>query len=293
MKEKRGGVDAPAMEERDFEQIRRSVYDFCGVDLKGKKVLVETRLSRRLRALKFSSFAMYTEQVCAAPDSDEFTAMIDSLTTNHTSFFRESQHFDLLRNTIIPSIAPNTKIRLWSAACSSGQEPYTIAFALMDALGRDRLSNVSILATDISTLVLEKARQGLYPMESLTGMDKELLRSCFLRGIGDMSGSCLVKPDLRSLIKFERFNLLDSCSSFGKFDVIFCRNVMIYFDLSTQQSLVSRLTAQLNPGGYLLIGHSESLNGITHSLEYVCPATYRLGAAGKSKPSQNRWSGSR
>lgn len=288
MRSQRANTEAHAMLESDFDQIRRSVYEFCGVDLKGKQVLVETRLTSELRSLGFSSFAHYTQHVCASPTSDAFTAMIDALTTNHTSFFRESQHFDLLRLTIAPAIEKTARFKVWSAACSSGQEPYTIAFSLLDALGPERISSVSILATDISTRVLEKAKRGCYPMESLKGMDEGLLRTCFLKGMGDMSGYCLVKPEIRSLVSFEQFNLLGSCSAFGMFDVIFCRNVMIYFDLPTQQRVVNRLVGQLNPGGYLLIGHSESLNGIVSPLEYVCPATYRLNTASKHERSPSR-----
>lgn len=293
MRKESATADPLAMQERDFERIRRSVYDFCGVDLRGKQVLVGTRLSSKVRSAGFPSFESYTQHVCTAPESEAFTAMIDALTTNHTSFFRESQHFDLLRRTIAPSLAPKEGLKIWSAACSSGQEPYTIAFSLMDALGPDRLRGVSILATDISTRVLEKARQGRYPLESLQGMDNALLRACCLRGVGEMSGCFQVKPEIRSLIRFEQFNLLDSCSSFGMFDVIFCRNVMIYFDLPTQQDVVNRLAAQLKPGGYLLIGHSESLSGIEHPLDYVCPATYRRGGGSKALRNPSRTGASR
>jgi chemotaxis protein methyltransferase CheR len=283
-----GTSDSLVMREQDFEQIRKKVYEFCGVDLRGKHVLVGTRLGSKVRALGFDSFKSYTQHVCASPESEAFTAMIDALTTNHTSFFREPQHFEFLRQTILPGLTESASIRVWSAACSSGEEPYTIAFSLVEALGAAAFKKSTILATDISTRVLEKARQGRYPAERLQGMAPELLRDCLLRGTGAMAGQCLVKPELRNLIRFEKFNLLEDCSNKGPFDVIFCRNVMIYCDLPTQEAVVNRLAMCLAPGGYLLIGHSESLSGVEHPLEYIRPATYRRGGGAKLQRSSNR-----
>jgi chemotaxis protein methyltransferase CheR len=204
--------------------------------------------------------------------------MIDALTTNHTSFFREEQHFRFLKEVIVPQLPQGAPLGIWSAACSSGEEPYTIAFSLVEALGEAALTRASILATDISTRVLEKARQGLYPASLVRGLPLNILRSCWMKGIGQYAEQCLVKREVRAMIRFQQFNLLEDCSQFGPFQVIFCRNVMIYFDHPTQQAVVNRLAARLAPGGYLLIGHSESLNGIEHSLQYVAPATFRKGS---------------
>ncbi len=263
------------METRHFEQIRLMVYDFCGVDLQGKEVLVGTRLGKKVRDLGFSSFESYCQQVGQNPAGELFTSMIDALTTNHTSFFREQQHFDLLRNVVLPELPNDSQISIWSAACSSGEEPYTIAFSLLDALGEAAFSRTSILATDISTRALQQAQRGLYPISRLGSLPAGLMRRCLLKGVGEYANHCLVKRELRALIRFARFNLLDDCSSLGPFQVIFCRNVMIYFDRQTQEAVVNKLASRLCPGGYLLIGHSESLNGVKHALQYIAPATYR------------------
>ena len=263
------------MRASDFEQIRRMVYEFCGVDLTGKQVLVGTRLGKKIKDLGFVSFESYCDKVRQDPTGELFTKMIDWLTTNHTSFFREEQHFELLQNTIVPALPAGSPIKIWSAACSSGEEPYTIAFSLASVLGDALFSRASILATDISTRMLDRARTGLYPIARVEGLSAELRRKCLLKGTGKYADQCLVKPEIRSLIDFRRFNLLEDCSSFGPFQVIFCRNVMIYFDQQTQETLVNKLASRLASGGYLLIGHSESLNGINHRLQYITPATYR------------------
>jgi chemotaxis protein methyltransferase CheR len=273
-------ADAFAMRPQDFDQIRQLVYAFCGVDLHGKQVLVGTRLAKKVREMGFPSFAAYCAALKQNSSSDVFTETIDALTTNHTSFFREEAHFHFLQQVVLPPLSPAAEVSIWSAACSTGEEPYTIAFSLIDALGDAAFSRASILATDISTRVLEEAQRALYPVERLKKqLSPELMRRCLLRGTGDYTGHCLVKPEVRKLIHFRQFNLLDDCSSFGPFQVIFCRNVMIYFDRPTQQRVVNSLAARLVPGGYLFIGHSESLNGIEHPLTYVRPATYRMGPA--------------
>lgn len=275
-----GSEDAFTMRPHDFEQIREMMYAFCGVDLQGKQVLVGTRLAKKVRTMGFASFAAYCAALKQNPSSDLFTETIDALTTNHTSFYREEAHFNFLQQVVLPALSPAAEVAVWSAACSTGEEPYTIAFSLIDALGDAAFSRASILATDISTRVLEEAKRGLYPLDRVQRqLSPELMRRCLLRGKGEYTGHCLVKPEVRNLMRFRQFNLLDDCSSFGPFQVIFCRNVMIYFDRETQQRVVNSLAGRLVPGGYLFIGHSESLNGIQHPLTYVRPATYRKGPA--------------
>jgi chemotaxis protein methyltransferase CheR len=263
------------MRPREFERIRQMAYEFCGVDLKGKQILVSARLGKKMRLMNLSSFTAYCDRVEGDTSGDLFTEMIDALTTNHTSFFREARHFDFLRGTVLPSLAGQGPINIWSAACSTGEEPYTIAFTVIDALGHEAYSRLSITATDISTRVLEKAKKGLYPLASLGGLSAEMRRECLMKGTGEYTGQCMVKPGIKKMIDFQQWNLLHQSSSFGPFEVIFCRNVMIYFDQETQQNVVENLVSRLVPGGYLLIGHAESLNGIAHSLEYICSATYR------------------
>jgi chemotaxis protein methyltransferase CheR len=261
------------MRAHEFETIRKMAYEFCGVDLDGKQVLVSARLGKKVRELGLPSFDAYIDYV--RKDSDAFTLMIDALTTNHTSFFREMKHYEFLHQTVLPNLAPNSKLNFWSAACSSGEEPYTIAFSMMQAWGDSMLSRVSITATDISTRVLQKAKRGMYPASTLTSVPPDLMKKCLLKGTGKYVGECLVKPEIRNLVEFRQLNLLKDVSSVGPFEVIFCRNVMIYFDIPTQQTVVDNLVSRLAPGGYLFIGHAESLNGIRHSLKYIRSAIFR------------------
>lgn len=272
---------------REFEVICRTMYDRFGIDLEGKEVLVAARLGKKLRELQFDSFEQYWKMVEADASGEALTAMVDALTTNHTSFFRETQHFDYLRASVSPSFKAGGQIRIWSAACSTGEEPYSIAFTLLDQLGAEATSRISILATDISTKVLAAAERGIYAAERFRTTEPGQLRRHLLKGAGESEGFYLVRKEVRSLVSFKRLNLMEDFSHVGRFHVIFCRNVMIYFDQKTQASLVNRLTAQLEPGGHLLIGHAESLNGIDHSLKYVRPATYRR-PSGSSNSFQRR-----
>jgi chemotaxis protein methyltransferase CheR len=208
--------------------------------------------------------------------------MIDALTTNHTSFFREPAHFDFLANSVLPELAGRERISIWSAACSSGEEPYSIAFCLLKHLPAPDGRKIRILATDISTRVLSNAQRGAYPAERFQSIPPAELRQFLLRGEDQWRGWFQVKKPVREMIEFRRVNLMESLADLGHFPVIFCRNVMIYFDKDTQQSLVQRLTDRLEPGGYLFIGHAESLNRISHGLEYIQPAVYRKTASTRS-----------
>jgi len=262
-------------------------YDFCGVDLKCKQILVSARLGKKIRLRQLPSFTAYCDQVESDTSGALFSEMIDALTTNHTSFFREVRHFEFLRSTILPALAGKGPINIWSAACSTGEEPYTIAFSVIDVLGPEAYSRLSITATDISTRVLGKAKTGLYPLASLGAISNEMRRECLMKGTGEYSGRCIVKPAIKQMIDFRQWNLLHQGASFGPFEVIFCRNVMIYFDQETQQCVVDALVSRLVPGGYLFIGHAESLNGIRHGLDYICSAIYRTPFASATVPSRN------
>jgi chemotaxis protein methyltransferase CheR len=268
-------VDGDKLQPREFNLIRRMVYEGFGIDLEGKEVLVAARLGKKMREQGLSSFKQYYELVQKDATGNALTTMVDALTTNHTSFFREAQHFDYLRKVILPELQPAGQIRIWSAACSTGEEPYSIAFTVVEELGQSASSKAHILATDISTRVLATGQRGLYPASRFQQVPVDRMRRHLLKGSGPSTGDYMVKKEIKALVEFERLNLMEDFSGVGLFSVIFCRNVMIYFDRETQQNLVNRLAAQLEPGGYLLIGHAESLNGIEHPLKYLCPATYR------------------
>lgn len=261
----------------EFAKIRRLAYDTFGLDLRnGKEPLVSTRLNKKIREYGFRSFDEYYRHVVGDSTGESLIQLIDALTTNHTSFFREPAHFQFLKRAVLPEWAKRgTAIDIWSAACSTGEEPYTIAMCVLEELGASAAGRLRILATDISTRVLEKAEQGIYPADRMDGIPGPQLRKYWLRGEGDWSGHYRAKKEVRALIEFRRLNLMEALPQIGPFPLIFCRNVMIYFDKPTQQRVVQRLTGRLEPGGYLLTGHSESLTGIDHGLEYVQPAVYR------------------
>jgi len=261
---------------RDFDRIRKLAFDYCGLDIeKGKEELVASRLGKIMRILDISSYGAYYDYVMADKTEQALVTMIDSLTTNHTSFFREPQHFAFLNSTVFPALASRPQINIWSAASSSGEEPYSVAFAAKDFYG-EQGPDVRIFASDISTRILETAKRATYDVQRVTGIPKELLQRYFLRGSGPASTLYRVKPAIRKSVQFERINLMEPFSSVNvTFPLVLCRNVMIYFNALTQQELVGRFFQQIEPGGYLFIGHSESLNRITHGFEYIAPAIYR------------------
>jgi chemotaxis protein methyltransferase CheR len=274
----------PVLRPQEFAKISQLTYDYCGLDLRhGKETLVAARLGKKLRELRMTSFQQYYEHVTKDGSGAAMASMVDQLTTNHTSFFREGSHFDFLSKTIYPSLRARAQVHIWSAACSSGEEPYSIAMSLLEEVGADAAAKVKIKATDISTRVLEKARRGIYEAERFGGLPVGLLQRYLLKGGGLSVNKFRFKNSVRSMIDFEYLNLMDALPESYRCSVIFCRNIMIYFDKPTQKSLVQRLAERLEEGGYLFIGHSESLNGISHGFEYVSPATYR-----KVTPSTDR-----
>ncbi len=200
--------------------------------------------------------------------------MVDALTTNFTSFFREPEHFDLLRYKIVAEHSQYDPLRVWSAACATGEEPYSIVITLLEALENTGRS-IEVVASDISTRAMKRADEGLYQAEQVATVPKALLRKYFLKGEGQWSGWYRVKPAVRKLVEFRRVNLMDPLPSQTPFSVIFCRNVMIYFDRQAQESVVNRLAPNLEPNGYLFIGHAEGLAGVAHPLRYIQPAVYK------------------
>jgi chemotaxis protein methyltransferase CheR len=260
----------------EFRQISDLAYQRFGLDLKrGKEALVAARLGKKLRQLGFHTFAEYHRHVLADATGDALVELIDALTTNHTSFLRERAHFEFLGRAANEELRAATTLRIWSAACSSGEEPYSIAMCLAEALAHSPARDFRIRATDISTRVLATAQRGVYPAGRFEEVPDAWRRAYLLRGQRESEGFYKVKPELAGRIEFERLNLIEPFPRRELFHAIFCRNVMMYFDKPTQQSIVQRLTACLERGGYLMVGHSESLTGIEHALEYVRPATYR------------------
>lgn len=270
--------------DRDFEYLRNLVTSHAGITLGGhKRQLVYGRLTRRLRQLGLDSFEQYCRYVDEHLDT-EFGELINAITTNLTSFFRENHHFEHLAGNALPDRMErnglNRRLRLWSAGCSTGEEPYSIALTVAETLGAERAHwDVRVLATDIDTQVLTRAGNGVYAEERIEGIPPERARRWFRRGTGPNLGKVRVDDGLRDLIAFRQLNLMDtSWPMRGPFDVIFCRNVVIYFDKPTQKILFDRFADLLAPDGYLYVGHSESLHGTSTRFKLIGRTIYqRLG----------------
>lgn len=265
----------------DYDFICRLVYEKSRISLgRDKKILVTSRLAKRLRQLKLDGYHQYCELLRSPAGGEELRNLIDRISTNHTHFFRETKHFDFLGEKLLPQWRADARsrgaaFRVWSAASSTGEEPYTIAIHLAENLAPAESRAWEIEATDISTRVLDIARKGVYDTDRLSGMSPELVRRHFQKGLGEWEGQFRVKSELRERVQFHHLNLLEPPYPFTQpFHVIFCRNVMIYFDRPTQEALVSHLAEKLVPGGHLFVGHSESLSGIKHSLKLIQPAVY-------------------
>lgn len=268
----------PVLSDRDLACVVRLVYDRAGIRLHdGKRELVTARLQKRLRLHGCTTYREYLSLLEHDRSGDEMVAFLDAIATNHTYFFREEQHFAFLRERVLPVLDARPgrpSVDVWSAACSSGEEPYTLAITLADTLGNGP-AGFAMLASDLSTKVLAIARGGVYKLERVKDVPRETLRRHFERGIGDQDGLARVSAALRRRIEFAQLNLLEIGDLGRRFDVIFCRNVMIYFDRAVQQRVVTMLERHLRPAGHLFISHSESLNGISHGLTWVAPAVYR------------------
>ena len=259
--------------DQEFSQFQKLIYQQAGISLSpAKKALVSGRLAKRLIQHRLGSYAEYFNLLTSKDHSGELQVAVDLLTTNETYFFREPKHFDYLRQKILSGHKPGRTFRVWSAACSSGEEPYSIAMVLSDHLGEGPWE---VVATDISTRVLEKARAGHYPLERTGCISREHLSRYCLKGVGAQEGTLLVERKLRSRVNFMQVNLSKPLPALGEFDLIFLRNVMIYFDLETKRQVVQRLLPLLRPGGHFLIGHSETLNSVVDTLQAIAPAIYR------------------
>lgn len=259
----------------EFKRLSNLLYDIAGISLTdAKKVLLTGRLSKRLVALGLDTYTQYFKYVTDAAHAEELHFMVDLLTTNETYFFREPQHFDFLKQIVPSSINQGQVYRVWSAAASIGAEAYTIAMVLADKLGCG--GRWEILGTDISHSVLEQARRGHYRLAEADKIPPAYLKKYCLKGHGDQEGTFLIDKKLRQHVNFEHLNLnVEGMSKTGDFDVIFLRNVLIYFDIPTKQRVVANLIPCLKNGGHLIVGHSESLTGITDVLTPVKPTVYR------------------
>ncbi|HWZ29901.1 MAG TPA: protein-glutamate O-methyltransferase CheR [Bryobacteraceae bacterium] len=261
-----------------YRRICDLMYQRFGIQLgPAKKHLVVARLADLLRRKGVRSFDEYYQHVVSDVSGQELSAMVDALTTNFTSFFREPEHFEYLAKQVLPGLNRRPKIRVWSAGCATGEEPHSLACCLLEAAGAIR-PNIEILATDISTRALAAAQRGVYPADHFAELSGTWQKRFLLRGEGKWQGWYRFKPEVHELIRFGYLNLNEPFSNVGVFNVIFCRNVMIYFDQAARQRLVGRLLQQLEPGGYLFPGHAESLSGVEQSLQLVQPAIYRKKA---------------
>jgi chemotaxis protein methyltransferase CheR len=268
------------MRDSEFDFIRGLVYERSRINLgPDKRELVSARLGKRLRATRLSTVGDYCRLLRSPEAGQELSDLIDVISTNHTFFFREIAHFDFLRDQAVPEMSARAGARfnVWSAACSSGEEPYSIAMCLSECLPH---LPWHIYGTDISHRILAKAQAATYRDDAVLKLPNDLVRTHFQKGFGPQEGNFRIRPALREKVNFSHLNLLTGePPSRELFDVIFCRNVMIYFDRPTQEELVARLTRRLVPGGYLFVGHAESLANIKHALVTVKPAIYRKPAA--------------
>lgn len=275
-----------ALSERDFKRLSKFIHSECGIKMPdSKKTMLESRLQKRLRRLKLASFTEYCDYLFSPQGiENELVHMIDVVTTNKTDFFREPGHFDYLAQKALPELIAvhgagiRKELMVWSAGCSTGEEPYTLAIVLSEFAERcpGFKFRYLILATDISTEVLEKAKHGIYEHDKVNPLPPGMKKKYLLRGKNKSSGLVRIAPDLRSNVRFRRLNFLEG--DFGMrehMDIIFCRNVIIYFDRPTQEKLLSRFCSHLGPGGYIFMGHSETLHGMNLPLLQVAPTIYR------------------
>lgn len=264
---------------QDFERLRKLSFAHSGIRVPDDKLdMFYSRISKRLRSLGLTRFSEYCDLLEQEP-GDEFTEFINAITTNLTSFFRENHHFEYLRAKVLPEVmarnAAIRRIRVWSAGCSTGEEPYSIAITLMESLPQSAGWDVRILATDLDTQVLATAQSGIYPADRVQHLPEARLRRWFLKGGNSQSNKVRVKPELRALIRFNQLNLMEPWKMKGPFDLIFCRNVLIYFDTETKRELVERFAQLLVAEGHLFIGHSESLHNLTHGFRSLGRTIYR------------------
>jgi len=272
------------LSEAEFKKIAAYIEKNVGIKMPPeKRLMMQSRLSSRLKALHLDSCKQYIDYVFSGKDKDnhEIIMMIDAMTTNLTEFFREPQHFDFMKGTVLPQYAAQgrNQIKIWSAGCSTGQEPYTLSMVMASYIKNNPLSSIrdySVLATDISTKVLDKAASAIYPMDAVKGIPKEIMHQYFLKGKDPANPAVRLKQDIRSHVNFMRLNFMDEDYGFrDTLQIIFCRNVLIYFDKQNQEKVIRQFLRYLEPGGYLFLGHSETIFGMTLPFKTVAPTVFQ------------------
>jgi chemotaxis protein methyltransferase CheR len=265
--------------EKHFEKIRKIVTEHSGIVLtEAKQNMVYSRLVRRLRKMGMNTFDQYCD-LLDDPNHLEFTHFMNAITTNLTSFFRENHHFKILSRNILPELiekkSHNKRLRIWSAGCSTGMEAYSIAMVIKECMVDKVNWDVKILATDLDTNVIEVAKQGIYDLDKITGVSEPRFNSWFILGSGEYEGKAKVSKQLKSLISFKPLNLLQPFPFSGPIDIIFCRNVVIYFDKDTQRLLFDKFANIHDQNGYLFIGHAESLYNVTDRYKLLNHTVYQ------------------
>jgi len=263
---------ALSISDKEFNLFKSLIYDKAGITLsKNKRTLVVSRLSKRMRQLEIDSFRKYYNKVTEESNGVELQNAIDFLTTNETYFFREDKHFEYLKKNVLNKLNAGSSFKVWSAASSTGEEAYSIAMVLAEKFGLS--SSWSVYGTDINSDVVKQARRGLYSISESEKIPKGYLREYCLKGVREQSGMMLMDSRLKKHTKFDMLNINGSWpESISVFDVVFLRNIMIYFDLETKQKLVDKIADKIKPGGYLFIGHSETLNQVSERFKVIRPS---------------------
>jgi len=263
----------------EFNQIRKLVIEHTGISLSdAKRNLVYGRLAKRLRKTNIGDFGSYIALLESPEGKDELANFTNAITTNLTSFFRENHHFEFLKSDVLPNLlkinSDTKRIRIWSAGCSTGEEPYSIAMTVREMIPESKGWDIKILATDLDTNVLAHAQAGVYSLERINNVDKTCLKRWFLRGKGEQSDSIKVRSELQNMITFRQLNLMEPWPLKNQFDIIFCRNVVIYFDKPTQRVLFKRYHDVLKDTGHMFIGHSETMFKVSEDFQLIGNTTY-------------------
>lgn len=263
----------PSLTDQEFARFQRFIYDAAGITLSdAKKVMVGSRLAMRLQKCQVDNYGDYFRLLASGQQPEEVQTAVDLLTTNETYFFREPNHFEFLKNQLKELVRYSEPVRVWSAAGSTGEEAYSIAMVLEDCL---QSRPWEIVASDISSRVLERARRGHYPMERARHVPRPYLQKYCLQGKGSQANTLLVERTLRSKVQFHQVNLNAPLPPLGAFDFVFLRNVLIYFNIETKRQVVRRVLSALRPGGWLLISHTESLHDVTDAVQQIAPSIFR------------------